>query len=205
VNFTGSTSIDPYQTDPKTGQRVDKYAWSGGKFKLGQINQGSLSIGTNFQSKKKKEDKTDKAKTSDDEELITPEEEMREKEYIRNNPAEFADFNVPWSLNVSYSLSFSRQLKPDYSGYRTLIYSSLNLSGDFNFSPKWKMGGNAFYDFNTWKIQSLSLFLSRDMHCWQMAINITPVGLYRSFNISISPKSALLRDLKVNRTKSFYQ
>jgi LPS-assembly protein len=42
------------------------------------------------------------------------------------------------------------------------------------------------------------------MHCWQMAINISPVGKYRFFNISINPKSSILRDLKVNRTRYFY-
>ncbi len=205
MNITGSTTLDPYQVDPKTGQRVDKYMWQGGdKFSIGRITQGSLSFGTSFQSKKKEEDKKD-GKTKEEEDFTTPEEQQRELDYIRNNPAEFADFNIPWSVNVSYSLSFSRQLKPDYSGFKTLIYSSLNLSGDFNFSPKWKMGGNMYYDFNTWKLQSVTMFVSREMHCWQMAINITPVGYYRSFNISISPKSGILRDLKINRTKSFYQ
>jgi hypothetical protein len=204
VNFTGSTAIDPYQVDER-GVRKDEYAWQGGKFSLGHINQGSVSIGTNFQSKKKKDDSKEGAAKKEEEELMTPEEQQREMDYIRNNPAEFADFNVPWSLNVAYSLSFSKQLKPDYSGFRTLIYSSLNLSGDFNFAPKWKMGGNMFYDFNTWSLQSVTMFISREMHCWQMAINITPVGRYRSFNISLSPKSALLRDLKVNRTRSFYE
>ncbi|MES2648361.1 MAG: putative LPS assembly protein LptD [Bacteroidota bacterium] len=203
MNVTASTVIDPYQLNER-GDRIDRYTWQGGdKFSLGRITNGSLSFGTSFQSKKKEEDKD--AKLEEEADFTTPEEQQRELDYIRSNPAEFADFNVPWTLNLSYSLSFSRQLKPDYSGYRTLIYSSLNLSGDFNFSPKWKMGGNIYYDFNTWKLQNVSMFISREMHCWQMAINITPVGYYRSFNISISPKSGILRDLKINRTRSFYE
>ena len=36
-----------------------------------------------------------------------------------------------------------------------------------------------------------------------MAINISPVGRYKFFNLTISPKSGLLRDLKVNRTRYF--
>jgi hypothetical protein len=204
MNITGSTTLDPYQVDAR-GRRIDRYMWQGEKFSLGRITQGSLSFGTSFQSKKKEEDKKGDGSEEDEANFTTPEEQQNELDYIRNNPAEFADFNIPWSLNVSYSLSFSRLLKADYSGYKTQIYSSLNLSGDFNFAPKWKMGGNIFYDFNTWSIQNATMFLSREMHCWQMAINITPVGRYRSFNISISPKSAILRDLKVNRTRSFYQ
>jgi LPS-assembly protein len=204
VSVTGSTTLDPYQVDPK-GRRIDKYMWQGDKFSIGRITQGSLSMGTSFQSKKKEEEKTGEEQAEEDADFVTPEQQQAELDYIRNNPAEFADFNIPWSLNVSYSLSFSRLLKPDYSGYKTQIYSSLNLSGDFNFAPKWKMGGNIYYDFNTWSLQSVTMFISREMHCWQMSINVTPVGLYRSFNISISPKSPILRDMKVNRTKSFYQ
>jgi hypothetical protein len=63
---------------------------------------------------------------------------------------------------------------------------------------------NGYYDFATSSIQTLTMFITREMHCWQLSINVTPVGLYRSFNITINPKSGLLRDLKVNRTRYFY-
>jgi hypothetical protein len=204
ISITGSTSIDPYKLDSR-GVRTKEYAWTGGNFSLGTINSGSLSFSTRFQSKKKdeKKEKTP-AEMDDSQQTMTPEEQQQQMEYIRNNPAEFADFSVPWSLDLSYSLNFAKQLKQDYSGFETRFFSSVNLHGDFNFSPKWKMGGNAFFDFNTLTLQNVTFFFSREMHCWQMSINITPVGLYRSFNISLNPKSGLLRDLKVNRTRYFY-
>jgi LPS-assembly protein len=49
------------------------------------------------------------------------------------------------------------------------------------------------------------MYISREMHCWQLSINVTPVGLYRTFNFTISPKSGILRDLRLNRTRYFYQ
>ena len=52
-------------------------------------------------------------------------------------------------------------------------------------------------------LQQLSRFVTREMHCWQLAINITPVGLFKSFSIAISPKSGILRDLKINRNRTF--
>jgi hypothetical protein len=81
----------------------------------------------------------------------------------------------------------------------------MSVNGDFSLTPRWKIGGNTYYDFTTSKIQTLSMFISREMHCWQMSINLTPVGLYRSFNITINPKSGILRDLKINRSRFFYQ
>ncbi|HSC55307.1 MAG TPA: putative LPS assembly protein LptD [Phnomibacter sp.] len=204
INITASTVLDPYLTD-SIGRPINKYAWEGDKFSLGRFSNGSLSIGASFQSKRKEDNKGGDEEDDglDKNSFITPEDQMRAQEYIRNNPAEFADFNVPWTLNISYSLSFSQQRKPDYSGYTTRTYSSLNLQGDFNLTPKWKAGSTVYYDLSTFKVQTLTMFLSRELHCWQLAINIVPVGLYRSFNISISPKSALLRDLKVNRTRTF--
>lgn len=204
INITASASMDPYKTDNK-GYRINHYAWSGGKFSPGRLTSGNIAISTSFSSKQK-----EKQPTGPTDELasaglpMTLEEQQAQLNYVRNNPAEFADFNIPWSVNLSYSLSFSRLLKRDYSGYETQISSSINVSGDFNLTPKWKMGANTYYDFRGSSIQQLTMFLSRELHCWQLGINITPVGLYRSFNITINPKSGILRDLRINRTRYFY-
>jgi len=123
---------------------------------------------------------------------------------MRRNPADFADFNVAWSLNVGLTVQFAQTPKPDYSGYQTDFSSSLNFNGDFNLTKKWKMGANGYYDIRNLKLQSFTMFFTRDLHCWQMSINITPIGLYRYFSININPKSGLLRDLKINRTRFSY-
>jgi hypothetical protein len=202
INITGTTTIDPYQVN-QVGRRINKFVWEGGNFKLGRITTGSLAIGTRFESKKKKETAANTEQAEDQRTFITPEEEMRQAEYIRNNPAEFADFNIPWSADINYSFNFSQLQKADLTGFTLQTFQSINVRGDFNFSPKWKMGGNIFYDLTTSTLGNVNLFITRDMHCWQMSINVTPVGLFPSFNISIFPKSGLLRDLKVNRTRTF--
>ncbi len=205
INITASAQLDPYQIDSR-GRPVNKLSWSGDKFSLGRITSGNVAISTSFRSKEKnKEKKTDEFdQQNSDLPPMTMDEQMAQLEYVRQNPAEFADFDIPWSLNISYSLSFFRSLKRDYSGYETRLNSNFNWNGDFNLTPRWKMGMNGYYDFNTSSIQSLTMFISREMHCWQLSINVTPVGIYRSFNITINPKSGLLRDLRVNRTRFFY-
>ena len=69
---------------------------------------------------------------------------------------------------------------------------------------KWKIGLNGYYDVKNGDMQSLTASISRDLHCWQMSINVTPIGYTHFFSITINPKSAILQDLKVNRTKYFY-
>lgn len=203
VNITAGATIDPYQTDPKFGDRINKYAWQGGKFNLGRVTNGNIAISTSFRSKAKEETKPEDV-IDDDLPDLTMQEQMDQLEYARQNPSEFADFNIPWSVNISYSLNFYNRQRNDYSGFETEINSNASIGGDFNLTPRWKMGVNSYYDFKTSKIQMLTMFISREMHCWQMSINVTPVGFYRSFNITISPKSGILRDLRINRTRSFY-
>lgn len=209
INITAGANLDPYVYD-SVGFRKNKYAWQNGKFSLGQITNGNIAISTSFQSKKKEKDKNpDSTQASSNSSLnqfnrpMTLEEQQAQLQYVRSNPAEFADFNVQWSVNISYSLSFFRQLKSDYSGYKTTINSNLNLGGDFNLTENWKVGLNTYYDFNGSGLQNVTAFLSRNMHCWQLSLNVY-TGQTNGFNISINPKSGLLRDLKINRSRYFY-
>ncbi|HSZ87009.1 MAG TPA: hypothetical protein VK787_13330, partial [Puia sp.] len=207
VNITGGATLDPYETD-SLGFRRSIYAWDipGKKFSVGRITSGNLAISTSFKSKpkdQKKEDEKEQEKNSGDQIPMTPEEQQAQLDYIRSHPGEFADFNIAWSLNLSYSLNFSSVLKPDYSGFTTNVTSGLNGSGDFNLTEKWKISANAFYDVTHAQLNSLTMSIARDMHCWQMSINVTPVGPYRSFSISLSPKAGILRDLHINKTNYF--
>jgi LPS-assembly protein len=201
ISITANANLDPYEVD-KRGVRRPKLMVKENALRLGRITNASVAVSTSFQSKSK-DGKTDKERLPQDD-YMTPDEQQRQIDYVRSNPAEYTDFNIPWSVSLSYSLSYSKGFASDYT-YEPKIFSNVSVNGDFSLTPRWKMGGNTYYDFSTNKIQTLTMFISREMHCWQMSINITPVGLYRSFNVSISPKSGILRDLKINRSRFFYQ
>ena len=123
---------------------------------------------------------------------------------MRRNPADFVDFNIPWSINLGLSVYFNERLKENYRGFEKEFNSNLTFSGSFSLTPKWNFSVNGYYDFDTRNLQTFTMSIAREMHCWQMSINVTPVGPYRYFNITISPKSGLLQDLKINRTRYFY-
>lgn len=199
INITGSASMDPYGVD-SFGRRIDRLLWKEGK--VGRLTNGSLAISTSLKSKSK-DGKTQEERIPVDE-TLTPDEQLQQLDYVRNNPSEFVDFDIPWNVSLSFSLSFYRTLAPNLRDYITTINSNLSVNGDFSLTPKWKVGGNTYFDFKTAKIQQLSMFVTREMHCWQLAINVTPVGLYRSFNITVNPKSGILRDLRINRSRFFY-
>jgi lipopolysaccharide assembly outer membrane protein LptD (OstA) len=204
VNISATTTLNPYQHD-SLGIPINKYAWEGvGGFNLGRIVGGNIAISTSFKSKPKDTKKAEEEKKNleDNQMPMTVDEQQAELNYIRNNPGEFADFNISWSVNISYALSFSNTFV--VNKFVTQLNSSLILNGDFNLTDKWKVGFNCYYDVKNLTLNNLTTFISRDMHCWQLSINVTPVGPWRSFNITINPKSSILRDLHINRTRTFY-
>jgi LPS-assembly protein len=206
ISITASSVLDPYQVNAN-GVDINKYAWEGGKFKLGRLTTGSISISTNFKSKpkdpKKEEErkKQEERQLSDDPSLFA--DQQRLLDYMQQNPAEFVDFNIPWQVNIGYSLYFANRLRADLRGFEKDFNSGMNFSGSFSLTPKWNFSVNGNYDFDTRAIQTFQMSINREMHCWQMSINVTPIGLFRSFNFSISPKSSVLQDLKINRTRYF--
>ncbi|HEY0059497.1 MAG TPA: putative LPS assembly protein LptD, partial [Flavisolibacter sp.] len=207
LNLSASANIDPYQID-EFGRRVNEYTWKDG-FNLGRVTYAGLSLSTQFRSKPR-----DAAK-SDTEEPVAPAtnaqfgtdqmegDPQMMRDYMRRNPAEFVDFNIPWEIGLDISASLSRQLRPDFTGFESVISATSSFRSSFSLTPKWNFSTNGYFDFRTTKLETFTMSINREMHCWQLSINVTPVGLYRYFNISISPKSSLLQDLRVNRTRTF--
>ena len=206
ISITANASLDPYQVNAR-GDRINQLIWKQKIASLGRFVGGNISMSSQFQGG----DKNKKKKTPN--QIGQPynpntgmplDEYQTEAAYIGNNPAEFTDFSIPWSFNFSYSLRFQRDRKPDYSGFYTNIYQDMNWNSTLSLTPKWQLGINGFYNITQKELGTLSVSIAREMHCWQMAVNVSPVGRYRFFNITISPKSNLLRDIKVNRTRYFY-
>lgn len=208
INLNASATLVPYQLN-ESGYATAQYAWAGdGGFKVGTVTNATISMSTSFQSKPKDPQKAKAREKAINDNLNDPMlqgDQNRLLEYMRQNPAQFVDFNTPWSINLSYSLNYSRQNRNPLTlqSSSSPVTSSVNFNGSFNLTPKWNFSVNGFYDFSTAKIQTFSMAISRDLHCWQMAINVTPIGLYRFFNFTISPKAGVLQDLKINRTRSF--
>lgn len=205
ISITANTVLDPYQTN-QNGVDIDKYAWEGGKFKLGRLTYGSISVSTNFKSKPKDAKKEELRKKQQELAMQDPNlaaDQQQLLAYKDQNPSEFVDFNIPWQLNVGLSISFVNRLKADLTGFEKDFTSNANFSGSFNLTPKWNFSVSGYYDFDGKNLQMFQMGISRDMHCWQLSIDVTPVGLYKFFSFSISPKASVLQDLRINRTRSF--
>ena len=197
LSFTGT--VDPYQykiiSTSEHGtiaqRRVDRFAWKDHR-SLGDLSRASISISTNL-SPKAREHENERQNRINDSDL--PE---GQKQYLIDNPQDYVDFNIPWSLRINYNISYSKTgFQPSNST------QGLSFNGDFSLSEKWKISYRSGYDFENKEFTQTNLGIHRELHCWEMNLDWTPFGLYQSYNFTIRVKSSLLQDLKLNKRRSF--
>jgi len=101
-----------------------------------------------------------------------------------------------WTANFSFSYTYSHQ-NPLLDPKQTF---SLNTALKFNFSENWAVTYNPRFNLIERKLVSGSIGVTRDLHCWNMTINWTPMGRWGGINILIRPKARQLQDLKLEHT-----
>ena len=185
VNVSFGGVLDPYALDEENN-RIAKYTWQSGGG-IGRLISADLSFGMSFKSKEGKE------KSSINEELIEGEENLLTGRY-----EDYIDFNVPWDFRFDYSLRYSNPLN------NPQIIQSLNFSGGFSLTPKWKFTFRSGFDFEAKELTYTSVSVSRDLHCWDMSFNLVPFGYRQSYSFTLRAKAAMLADLKLKKQKSWY-
>lgn len=206
ISISGSGTLNPYKYDT-LGHTINKTVWRDKILTLGRLTSANLSISSSFQGGDKKEQTN---KTTNLQNGVNPytglplTDEQEEAAYIANNPAEYVDFSLPWSVQFGLSFTYgSSSFNRVLQRFTKSFSSNLNLSGSLRLTEKWQLSMNTYYNFTQKEVGLVSVSISREMHCWQMSINLSPIGRNKFFSINISPKSSLLRDLKINRTKYF--
>jgi hypothetical protein len=119
---------------------------------------------------------------------------QQQKNFMNANPNMYLDFNIPWNLNIGYIYNYDR------TGFgKSNTSQSVSLGGDLSLTEKWKVGFTSGYDFILKGISYTTLNITRDLHCWQMSFNVVPFGFRQSYFFTLSAKSSILQDLKLNK------
>ncbi len=200
-----SSSWDPYAAD-SAGNRINKFEWDVNR-KLIRPRNSSWKVNFNLKLSDKDFGKGKDDKETDDEEpSISPGSGTQDEvDAIETNPDDYVDWNIPWSLNISYIFSYNSTY--DYENFQRIIdnkiIQTLNLNGQINITPKWKFTFNTGWDFDAKKLSYTSVNIYRDLHCWEMRFSWIPLGTRKSWNFSINVKASILQDLKLNKKKDF--
>lgn len=204
INFTGT--IDPYIRNPENNNRVEKFAWNSGQG-LGQLTRMNIAFNLNLSPKGSKNDDDDddpsgangfEAPDGQVDFQGLSEKDREELEYYRNNPNQYINFNIPWSLRIGYSINRSQRGFED-----PIITQTLTFNGSIGLTQKTQITFNSGYDFENMDFTTTRIGVARDLHCWTMDFNWVPFGYQQSYFVSIRVKSSLLQDLKVEKRRSF--
>ena len=151
------------------------------------MRSASFALSTSLRSGNKRKEKKDVP------EDITPEQE----DYINANPERFVDWDVPWTLNINYSMNLTRRFDVEQQADTNDIRQSVLFNGDVTIFKNWKIGFNTGYDFTAKELTTTTRNLYWDLHCWEFTANWIPFGDRQSFSLQLNIKSSLLQDLKL--------
>jgi len=203
INLNFGATLDPYEyrnyvTDfgendapVFTEKRINRLVWNNGK--IGRITQANFAFSTNLNPKGQDKDNNTREK------IAKSELPDAEKRYLLQNPAAYIDFSIPWNLRISYNVDYTHSVN---AGPK--ITQAIRFSGDLSLTEKWKIIYNSGYDFESKAFTQTQLSLNRDLHCWQMSLSWTPFGRFQSYNFSIGIRSSMLKDLKLDRQRNFF-
>ena len=167
------------------GQRINRFLIDS-QGKLLRLNRAQVALGWNFRSKNRTGSGPNTSNATEE-----------QLEVIEQNRNQFVDFNIPWSLNVNYTLNVNRNWSTALQADENDITQSLLVNGDVSILERWKIGFDTGYDFVARELTPTTLNLYWDLHCWELTFNYIPFGFRRSFSLQINVKSGLLSDLKL--------
>ncbi len=194
INIGGN--LDPYLYVPDklffdVGRRTPDLMAEKGEG-LARLQAFNLSISRRF---------APKAANKPKESANGSEAQMRQ---INNNLADYVDWNIPWSFSFSYQFSMN---KAGLANAQQI--SGMSFQGDLSISEKWKMSLSSGYDFKYKGLTYTNISVHRDLHCWELNFNWTPIaspffGRASNYSFDLRVKSSLLQELKISRRRSFY-
>ncbi len=188
INMSGV--VDPYVVD-KNYRKINKYAWTEktGLAKLGRLTNANISFGMNFSSKKGQT------------EAAANKEMVEEEKVLPGEYEDYIDFNIPWDFGFDYSFNYSG---PTKSAPKGRFAQTLGFRGSLDLTEKWRIRMNTNFDIMAREFSFTTFNVDRDLHCWQMSFNFVPFGYRKSYSFTISAKSSLLKDLKLEKRQSFF-
>lgn len=206
VSINMGTTVDPYMLD-ENYRKVHRYAWNerSGLGKLGRVTNANLSFGMTFNSKKNKEDNQNDANNGGeaigDDQNLDPNQAPEPEPVIPSIYDNYVDFDMPWDFGFDYSLNYTGASRAYPNGR---VSQTIGVRGNISITEKWKASMNTNFDIEAGEFSFTTFNLTRDLHCWAMSFNFVPFGFRKSYSFTISAKSTMLADLKLQKQQSHY-
>jgi hypothetical protein len=206
VNVNAGGTIDPYayETDEliasnKAGVRMGRYKWDrslSGEYVGNYLSNFRVAVSTRLSPKTFKKETPRKNEPED------PAREAMER-FVAANPMAYVDFSIPWSINFNYTFNYSKQGQA-----AAIVTQALQITGDLSLTPKWKVTYSTGWDFVFNAVTLTNIGMMRELHCWDMSFNWTPISgnsmRASNYSFDLRVRSSLLSDLKLSRRRQYF-
>jgi len=119
----------------------------------------------------------------------TDDNQYDEDGYVKND--------IKWNLGFNFSMNLSYgTYHPEKREYGYRITKNFGLNGSIQPTKNWNFNFNATYDFDAKKIAYMNMNITRNLHCWSISATVNPVGMYKTYFVTLRANSSMLQDLK---------
>jgi lipopolysaccharide assembly outer membrane protein LptD (OstA) len=207
MNINFGATLDPYAIN-NAGQRIDIYNIDNGG-SLFRMTSANVTLNYAITSEDGKGDKKDKdsqtarnggreddlfgkaSNLNDNRTSLFDDEDEDASTEADKTKGGFFNAKLPWDLRIAYSLTYSNNNREN-----KISGNSVMLSGNFDITPRWKMGFSSGYDFVQKGVSFTQLRFERDLLSWRMDFNWVPIGPNSYWGFFIGIKSSVLSDIK---------
>ncbi len=122
--------------------------------------------------------------------------------YFNLHPEHAINFDIPWKATISHVYSINaNQNRTAALPNEWDINQTLMLNGDVSFTKRWKLATTTNLNIENFSVTNSRFILTRDMHCWALTFQWTPIGGNKSFLFSVRSTSSLFQDAKIDIRK----
>lgn len=185
LDLTFNTILDPYaiaENDYGSGIRINQFAWNL-SHQLVRLTIFNLTAGFSLNSKMTES---------------KPQTDFDPYQTLYGYPDQYVDFDIPWNVRINYTFRYAKPY------FESTITQTVNVTGDFNLTKKWKVSFTSGYDIANKKATYSTIDIYRDLHCWEASLHLVPFGQHKSYMFQINVKASMLKDLKLAKRRSWF-
>ena len=213
VGVSGNANFSPYAVVP-TGERTyatvnrfngSVYGWD----KPLRLTNASLSLSYSFSGEGKinGNDGTAQAGGNPADNYTRIYYHPVTGEYIPGGWLYYMNPNAPWSVNLNYSVNYSRSYSA--ASYQLLTNhrytQTLGISGNVKLTPALALNLTTGFDLMAMKMTTTQLSATYDLHCFNISVSWVPTGTWQSWSFRIAANAAALADLlRFKKSNSYW-
>jgi hypothetical protein len=194
VSFVATSTFSPYAWDVNSLRTMKDFA-----YKLGQ-GIGRF-INTSFNTTFTITSESSKRKIEENKEAFNGTWNS-DVNYFMLHPEQILDFEIPWKINLTHVLNINQNIGRNSTQLDKFIFvNTINFNGDINITKRWKVSNNSLFDVKAGKLVNSRFTLTRNLHCWTLNFDTTPIGSNKYFVLRLNANAQMLQSAKVQLTK----